>query len=141
MVVLATPLAVAYLMGAFNMNVTINIAQAADGLVTTDTSCSEISCDFLAQGEKHRDDYEFPLGRSVDHQGNGLQVFHFPGLWLGITKAAGIAPDAELITGEETEEQALAIVEWFRRQRAAHQASLKELAGLWSAPQMVEAAE
>jgi len=117
----------------------MNIEQAADGLVTTDTSCSELWCDFLAQGDKHRDD--FPLGRSIDCMGNGLQVLHFPGVWLLITKAAGIAPAAELITGEETDTQALAIVEWFRRQSAARAASLDELAGLWSVPQMAEAAE
>jgi len=107
----------------------INIAQAVDGLVTTDTH-SNIWCDFLPEGGAHRDDTDFPLGRSIDHQGNGLQVFHFPGVWLAITKAAGTAP--ELITGEETEAQALAIVEWFRQQRANHDAALAELAGLWS---------
>ncbi len=127
------------------MNVmSLNLDQAADGLVTSDTSCSELYCDFLAPGEdhgRHHDALMFPLGRSIDLHGNGLQVFHFHDVWLAITKAVGVAPAAELITGEETEEQALAIVEWFRRQQAAHQASLKELAGLWSAPQMVEAAE
>jgi hypothetical protein len=122
----------------------MNFEEAADGVVTTDTSCSELYCDFLAPGEdhgRHHDALMFPLGRSIDLQGNGLQVFHFHGVWLAITKAANVAPSAELITGEETEAQALAIVEWFRRQRAARQVSLKEFAGLWSVPQMAEAAE
>src|SRR4030088_2489045 len=44
----------------------MNLDQAAAGIVTTDTSCSELWCELLAQGEKHRDD--FPLGRSVDCQ-------------------------------------------------------------------------